>query len=49
MSDPEVRKRAQQLVKRMESKAAESSGDAASGEEPVGSQSGGGPSIPLSY
>lgn len=48
-ADPEVRKRGQQLLQRMESKAAEPSGDAASGEEPVGSQSGGGPSIPLSY
>jgi membrane associated rhomboid family serine protease len=48
-AEPEVRERARRLLERMESKAADPSGDASGGEEPVGSQSGGGPSIPLSY
>jgi membrane associated rhomboid family serine protease len=46
--DSEVRQRALQLLKRMESKAAEPSDESSSGEEPVGIQSRGGPSIPLS-
>ena len=47
-ADAEVRKRARHLLERMESKAAEPSDDPSPGEEPVGIQSGGGPSIPLS-
>jgi tetratricopeptide (TPR) repeat protein len=47
-TDPEVRKRARQLLERTEAKARQPSDDASPGEEPVGIQSSGGPSIPLS-
>jgi membrane associated rhomboid family serine protease len=47
-ADPEVRQRAESLLKRMESTPAEPANEPAPAGEPTGFQPGGGPSVPLS-